>query len=132
MTGKFRGEPGDVMVSGKANGRGMEFAVAAEASAAERSFIRNIWARLRIEDLANRQMVGAASPDLAREIRDTALEHGLMSQYTAFVAVDASERTAGERGTTVYQSVPVPDRGALRDYGRRRMMKGAVSASAGP
>jgi Ca-activated chloride channel family protein len=109
VTGKFRGEPGDAMVSGKADGRGMEFAVAAEGSAAERSFIRNIWARLRIEDLANRQMVGAASPDLAREIRDTALEHGLMSQYTAFVAVDASERTAGERGTTVYQSVPVPD-----------------------
>jgi Ca-activated chloride channel family protein len=110
VTGKFRGEPGEVMISGRAAGRGMEFAVAADESGGERSFIPNIWARLRIEDLANRQMVGGtAHPDLAREIRDTALEHGLMSQYTAFVAVDASERTAGERGTTVYQAVPVPD-----------------------
>jgi hypothetical protein len=25
------------------------------------------------------------------------------------VAVDASERTAGDRGTTVYQAVPVPN-----------------------
>jgi hypothetical protein len=31
-----------------------------------------------------------------------------MSEYTAFVAVDASERTAGQHGTTVYQAVPVP------------------------
>jgi hypothetical protein len=31
-----------------------------------------------------------------------------MSAYTSFVAVDATERTAGERGTTVNQAVPVP------------------------
>ena len=36
-------------------------------------------------------------------------EYSLMSAYTSFVAVDASERTAGERGTTVNQAVPVPN-----------------------
>ena len=32
-----------------------------------------------------------------------------MSDYTAFVAVDASRRTAGGHGTTVHQAVPVPE-----------------------
>ena len=32
-----------------------------------------------------------------------------MSDYTAFVAVDASRRTAGSHGTTVHQAVPVPE-----------------------
>ena len=47
--------------------------------------------------------------DLAEGLLATALEHSLMSAYTSFVAVDASERTAGERGTTVHQAVPVPN-----------------------
>jgi Ca-activated chloride channel family protein len=32
-----------------------------------------------------------------------------MSDYTSFVAVDASERTDGSYGVTVQQAVPVPD-----------------------
>jgi Ca-activated chloride channel family protein len=108
VTGKFRGEPGSVVVSGKAAGRPLQVSVAAEPSAAQRSFIRNIWARLRIEDLSDRQIANGTD-DLANAIRATALEHGLMSAYTSFVAVDASERTQGARGTTVYQAVPVPN-----------------------
>ena len=71
--------------------------------------LRSLWARLRIEDLARRQTrTGDPGGALADSIRATALEHSLMSAYTSFVAVDASERTAGERGTTVNQAVPVP------------------------
>ena len=32
-----------------------------------------------------------------------------MSAYTAFVAVDSSQVTAGDHGTTVNVPVPVPD-----------------------
>jgi Ca-activated chloride channel family protein len=39
----------------------------------------------------------------------TALEYNRMSDYTAFVAVDSSEKTAGEYGVTVIVPVPVPD-----------------------
>jgi Ca-activated chloride channel homolog len=71
--------------------------------------VRSLWARLRIEDLARRQtLAGDPNGDLAESIRATALEYSLMSAYTSFVAVDATERTAGERGTTVNQAVPVP------------------------
>ena len=69
-----------------------------------------LWARLRIADLSEQQVRGAnPNRDLVRAIRDTALGYGLMSDYTAFVAVDASHITDGDRGTTVFQAVPVPD-----------------------
>ena len=38
-----------------------------------------------------------------------ALDYGLMSAYTAFVAVDSSRVTDGDHGTTVAVPVPVPD-----------------------
>lgn len=110
VTGKFRGEPAGVTVRGRAGDRSVDFAIPPGTGSAEQSFVASLWARLRIADLADRQ---AWTPDpygeLAREIRDTALVHGLMSRYTAFVAVDASEQTAGTHGTTIHQAVPVPD-----------------------
>ena len=42
-------------------------------------------------------------------MRQLALDYQLMSAYTAFVAVDARERTAGRLGTTVPVPVPVPE-----------------------
>ncbi|HEX7081988.1 MAG TPA: VIT domain-containing protein [Gammaproteobacteria bacterium] len=110
VTGKFRGEPGDVTVRGRAGDRTLSFPLEAGTSDPEQSFIASLWARLRIADLADRQ-TWSADPrgELARAIRDTALEYGLMSAYTAFVAVDASMPTAGESGVTVHQAVPVPD-----------------------
>ncbi|HLF12030.1 MAG TPA: VIT and VWA domain-containing protein [Gammaproteobacteria bacterium] len=110
ITGKFLGEPGEIVVRGRAAANDLALPISATQDAPERSFIRNIWARLRIEDLANRQTwTHDPQGELARAIRETALEYGLMSEFTAFIAVDASERTAGERGTTVYQAVPVPN-----------------------
>ena len=46
--------------------------------------------------------------ELAGMIRQTALDYELMSDYTAFVAVDASQPTPGNFGVTVVQPVPVP------------------------
>ena len=108
VTGKFRGELGDVAVRGRLGAESVAIDVGA-AHESQQPALRSLWARLRIEDLARRQTrTGDADGDLAGAIRATALEHSLMSAYTSFVAVDASERTAGERGTTVNQAVPVP------------------------
>jgi Ca-activated chloride channel family protein len=110
ITGKFNGSAQAIAVRGRAAQSDVAFEVAVAQNAPERAAIRNIWARLRIEDFARRQTWGdEADGGLAAAIRSTALEHGLMSAYTSFVAVDASERTAGDRGTTVYQAVPVPN-----------------------
>ena len=109
VTGKFRGAVGDVAVRGRLGSEAVSYAAGA-ARDSQQPALRSLWARLRIEDLARRQTLsGDANGDLAGAIRATALEHSLMSAYTSFVAVDASERTAGERGTTVNQAVPVPN-----------------------
>jgi Ca-activated chloride channel homolog len=108
VTGKFSGKIDDVGVRGRLGANAVSFDVEA-AGDSRQPALRSLWARLRIEDLARRQtLTGDPVGELADAIRTTALEHSLMSAYTSFVAVDASERTAGERGTTVNQAVPVP------------------------
>jgi Ca-activated chloride channel family protein len=62
---------------------------------------------MKIADLADRALTEAAA-EVAGEIKQVALEYGLMSAYTAFVAVDSSTRTAGDHGTSVAVPVPVP------------------------
>ena len=109
VTGKFAGEPSEPEVSGRAGGQRVKYEVSRHGDKNAGSFIPNIWARLRIADLADRQAwTHDPHDELAGAIRKTALEYGLMSDYTAFVAVDASRRTAGKHGTTVHQAVPVP------------------------
>ena len=109
VTGKFNGEPGRPVIRGRAAGQSVEQVVRQRGGEDTHAFIPNIWARLRIADLADRQ-AWTQDPhnELAGAIKQTALEYGLMSDYTAFVAVDASSRTAGGHGTTVHQAVPVP------------------------
>ena len=108
MTGKFSGRIDGVEVRGRLGANAVSFDVGA-ANDSRQPALRSLWARLRIEDLARRQtFTGDPAGTLAAAIRTTALEHSLMSAYTSFVAVDASERTPGERGTTVNQAVPVP------------------------
>jgi Ca-activated chloride channel family protein len=109
VTGKFRGTPEDVGVRGRLGADTVSFDAGA-ARDSRQPALRSLWARLRIEDLARRQtLTGDSNGALADSIRATALEHSLMSAYTSFVAVDATERTAGEHGTTVNQAVPVPE-----------------------
>jgi Ca-activated chloride channel family protein len=67
-----------------------------------------VWARAKIASLYDR-MAGSSSPgEIIEMIRDVALRHGIVSDFTAFVAVDSLTRTAGEHGTTVPVAVPVP------------------------
>lgn len=110
VTGRFRGTPTGVNVSGFAGGIGHTFAIAADAAGDGHAYVAKIWARLRIADLADRQAWSAdPNGELANEIRRTALAHQLMSAYTSFVAVDASRITDGAYGITVEQPLPVPD-----------------------
>lgn len=77
----------------------------------DRPALASIWARKRIEELADRStgVSKGAAMRLARQIRDTALSFGLMSAFTSFIAVDASETTEGRFGRTVETPVAVPE-----------------------
>ena len=109
VTGRYRGEPENSYVRGRAGGQRIEFGVQRDGHEPVHAFLPQIWARLRIADLMDRQ-VWEADPygELEGMIRQTALDYDLMSDYTAFVAVDASQPTSGDYGITVVQPVPVP------------------------
>ena len=109
VTGKYQGEPGDLTIHGLAGGERIEFSIRTDGREPVHAFLPQIWARLRIADLMDRR-VWATDPygELEGMIRQTALDYELMSDYTAFVAVDASQPTAGNYGVTVVQPVPVP------------------------
>jgi Ca-activated chloride channel family protein len=110
VTGKFNGELEAPSVHGRAAGERVAFTLRHQDDATAYPFLPKLWGRLRLADL-NDQRAWVADPqgDIPRAIRDTALEYGLVSDYTAFVAVDASHVTGGGFGTTVFQAVPVPE-----------------------
>ena len=63
---------------------------------------------MKIADLADRSAYEGIA-DLAQQIKQVALEYGLMSSFTAFVAVDSMTKTSGDHGTTVAVPVLVPE-----------------------
>jgi Ca-activated chloride channel family protein len=110
VTGRFTGEADAVRMSGRASGRRVNVRFDHDRNEPGPAFLPNLWARLKIADLNDQLAINPRIASLVgAEIKETALAYRLMSDYTAFVAVDASQTTSGERGTTVYQSVPVPD-----------------------
>lgn len=111
VTGRFQGDGSTTMrVNGKVGDltQEMEIPVDLGNAADTHPGIACVWARKKIETLGN-QAVYANNPDLPGEIRQVALEYGLMSSYTAFIAVDSSRKTEGDHGITVSVPVPVPD-----------------------
>ncbi len=111
ITGRYTGNANaaTVRVHGKVGGeeREMIVKVNADDAANQHKGIAPVWARAKIADIDDRATYDS-SADFAREIRQVALEYGLMSAYTSFVAVDSSKRTAGDHGTSVEVPVPVP------------------------
>lgn len=109
--GRFRGAaPSEVQISGRAGDRPFETAVAVdlEDAGVRHAALPAVWARTKITGLQDAIFASGDSREMSGEIRALALRYGLLSEYTAFVAVDSLTRTAGEFGTTVVQPVPVP------------------------
>jgi Ca-activated chloride channel homolog len=112
VTGRYRGNPDDtiVRVRGKVGGEAREIPLAVNGADPKNAHagIAPVWARMKIADLGDRATY-ESNADLAGQIKQTALDYGLMSAFTAFVAVDSTQRTAGDHGTTVMTPVPVPE-----------------------
>jgi len=97
-----------VTIKGKLAGRAVSFDVPVTLpEARDRAAIAAIWARGRIAELT-RQQLRAEQPEIKQQIVELALANHLMSRYTAFVAVDASRRTAGGAPEPVAVPVEVP------------------------
>jgi len=111
LTGRFAGRGNTtIRVTGNIGDLTQEITIPVNLSdsASTHLGIACVWARKQIETLANRSTYDSDS-DLPGEIKQVALEYGLMSAYTAFIAVDSSRKTTGDHGVTVAVPVPVPD-----------------------
>ena len=109
LTGRFKGDgETTVRVTGKVGDETRKIALPVNVDGAAHNGIPAVWARMKIADLADRSTYDQ-NADLPEQIKLVALEHGLMSAYTAFVAVDSLTRTSGDHGVTVAVPVPVPD-----------------------
>ncbi|MBK7875504.1 MAG: VWA domain-containing protein [Planctomycetes bacterium] len=102
-----------ITVRGRAGGARREFAAPVRVleSGAQKDALPWLWARARIAEFASRARLASSADErraCATEIKRTALEHGLLSAFTAFIAVDSLSRTAGDHGVTVPVSVPIP------------------------
>ena len=110
LTGRFKGNSSTTIhVKGKVGDMTQDIPIAVDLKdSATHQGIACVWARKKIETLGSRATYDT-NPDLPGEIKQVALEYGLMSAYTAFIAVDSSRKTAGDHGITVAVPVPVPD-----------------------
>jgi len=111
LTGRFEGKgKTKVSVRGKVGDETREFVlrVNLDDQTASHNGIPVVWASGKIADLADQATYDAAGT-LPEQIKQVALEFGLMSAYTAFVAVDSLTQTGGDHGVSVAVPVPVPE-----------------------
>jgi len=67
--------------------------------------------RAKEQQLPLRWLIGPSRQmeKVVEQIKQVALNYGLLSAFTAYVAVDSTHRTDGTEGTTVPVAVPVPE-----------------------
>jgi Ca-activated chloride channel homolog len=111
LTGKFEGNASTTIhVIGEAGGATLHFDVPADLSDIKTMHrgLPSAWAQMQIADLTD-QLSYAPTPQLPYEIRQVALDYNLVSPYTAFLSVDASDVTDNTQSTTVPVAVPSPE-----------------------
>lgn len=111
LTGRYEGDlPAELRVNGRSGAEDTQVLIKTGAPAAgmANKAIASVWARMKIADLADRSTY-TPNMELPSQIKEIALNYSLMSNFTAFVAVDSSRRTDGKTGTTVSQALPVPE-----------------------
>jgi len=79
----------------------------------ENDSLASIWARAKVDELMDRDLMGAQTgkPEegIKEAIIDTALEYGLMTQYTSFVAVEPTIVTVGGKPRRIAVPVEMPE-----------------------
>lgn len=105
-----RGGRSDVTIRGRVAGRPFEqtVTVALPSDGDARPELRSVWARTRIRDLMT-AMALQPNEELQEEVTQLGLRHHLLTQWTAFVAIDPGYRVLPDGETpTVTQPASVP------------------------
>lgn len=111
LLGRYEGSGrATVRVSGRAEGKRitMEVPVDLDQPDVRHKALTAVWARTKMAEMLDATAWVRGKRPLVTEIRALALEHGLVSPYTSFIAVDGGRRTGADRGTTVPVPVAVP------------------------
>ena len=111
ITGKFQGSGNQsIRITGRAGTARLSYSidVALDGKDSQHPAITSMWARWKIKDLSSME-ISDRSYELKDEVINTSIDYNLLCRYTAFIAVDTSDKTAGDHGVTVKIPVPVPD-----------------------
>jgi Ca-activated chloride channel homolog len=77
------------------------------------SSLGSLWAKAKVDDLMDRDLMGVQTGKLKDELRGeiirVALKHRIMTQFTSFVAVEETVVTVHGKPTTVAVPVEIPD-----------------------
>jgi Ca-activated chloride channel family protein len=117
LFGRYAGEPaGDIVIRGRARGRELEVPVRFEMARSEELVgVSSVWARRHIDELlgypAIRSPHDLGYADAKRTAIELALAHGVMTEFTSFVAVDEQGSVAGGQPRTIVQPVLMPAAG---------------------
>ena len=107
ITGRYE-NAATMQVSGQ-QADGTPWQVTVRPVPSDNAGLTTIWARAHIRDLEDRYVTAPAPvPDLEREIIAVSLRHGVLSRFTAFVAVDQRVVTDGGAPHHVTQPVEQP------------------------
>jgi Ca-activated chloride channel family protein len=97
ISGRYRGAGhGSLAVKGR-DAVGGTFDLAVKGQSTDHSAITTLWARGRVRELEDRFAIGRGDkPDLERSIVFTSIRFKVLSRFTAFVAIDRSERVKAD------------------------------------
>lgn len=106
IAGRFAGTPvGEVRFTVTADG----LTERVTATTGDSPAVRTVWARARVRDMEDSYASAAPGDDeLADRIVAVSLAHGVLSRFTAFVAVDRDRRTGSTSPQPVTQPVELP------------------------
>jgi Ca-activated chloride channel family protein len=102
-------------VTGRRAGRAERFATAADlGGSADREYVAQLWASRRAGTLAREIRLRGPNPELVQALRDLALRHGILTEYTAYlvqepdvVAIRGRDRRLGDTGPVSLEAVTV-------------------------
>jgi Ca-activated chloride channel family protein len=110
ILGRYRGRApagAALELAGTTLGDPLRVHVACDSESATADWLSASWARARIRDLEDRYAAG--EQELEREIVTASKRHGVLSRFTAFIAIDRSQvANAGGRIRQVVQPVEPP------------------------
>lgn len=107
ISGRYRGAaPARFTVTGTA-ADGTPWTQTVDATPVANPAVRTAWARAHVRDLEDRYLIQPGD-GLGKEIVEASLAHGVLSRFTAFVAVDEADPTGSTSPHPVMQPVELP------------------------